>query len=396
MDFFQKCHQFIEAKKYMEIGLYPYFREISSAQDTEVFINGKKMIMLGSNSYLGLTTDPEVKEAAIKAVEKYGTGNAGSRFLNGTLDIHEELEQKLARFTGKQAALLYGTGYQTNVGVIGGLAGPRDVLFIDKMDHASIYDACRFSFAKKVVKYNHNDMEDLEKKLKQFGNDPDVGKLIISDGIFSMEGDIVNLPKMVELAEKYEARVMIDDAHSTGVLGPKGEGTAMHFNMTDKVDLIMMTFSKSFASLGGAVCADADVIHFLRHHSRALIFSASMPPATVAVVIKALEIMQREPQRIQRLWEITRKMQSEITRMGFQIGVSETPIIPLITGEMETTFKFWKMVTEEGLFVNPVVPPAVPDGSCLIRTSYMATHTDQQLDFALETFRKVGKILGII
>lgn len=395
MDFFEKCYGFQEAKKFMQMGLYPYFREISSAQDTEVLINGKKMIMLGSNSYLGLTTHPEVKEAAIQAVAKYGTGNAGSRFLNGTLDIHQELEEKLARFTGKQAALLYGTGYMTNVGVIGGLAGPRDILFIDKMDHASIYDACRFSFAKKVVKYNHNDMADLEKKLKQF-DDPEMGKLIVSDGIFSMEGDIAKVPEMVGLAKKYNARLMLDDAHSTGVLGPMGEGTAKHFNLTDAVDLIMMTFSKSFASLGGAVCGEADVIHFLRHHSRAVIFSASMPPSAVAAVSKSLEIMQREPQRIKRLWDITHKMQKELTGMGYEIGVSETPIIPLITKEMETSFKFWRMVTDEGLFVNPVVPPAVPDGSCLIRTSYMATHTDQQLDFALEVFKKTGKTLGII
>lgn len=395
MDFFQKCYDFQDAKKYMEMGLYPYFREIESAQDTEVYIKNKKMLMLGSNSYLGLTTNPEVKEAAIKAIEKYGTGNAGSRFLNGTLDIHEELEQKLAAFTGKEAALLYGTGYQTNVGVIGGLTGPRDIIFIDRMDHASIYDACRFSFAKKVVKYNHNDMKDLEKKLKKFEGD-EYGRIIVTDGIFSMEGDIAKLPEMSELAKKYKARLMVDDAHSTGVLGPHGEGTAKHYEMTDQVDLIMMTFSKSFASLGGAVCGEADIIHFLRHNSRALIFSASIPPAAAASAMKALEIMQREPQRVQRLWDITHKMQKEITGMGYEIGTSETPIIPIITKDAMTTFQFWKMVTEEGLFVNPVVPPAVPDGSCLIRTSYMATHTDEQLDFALDIFKRVGKKLNII
>ena len=395
MDFFAKCYNFQEAKKYMELGLYPYFREIASSQDTEVSINGKKMIMLGSNSYLGLTVHPEVKEAAVLAIQKYGTGNAGSRFLNGTLDIHQEPEEKLAKFTGKEAALLFGTGYMTNVGVIGGLSSPRDVLFIDKMDHASIFDACRFSFAKKVVKYNHNDMADLEKKLKMY-HDGDTGKLIISDGVFSMEGDIAKVPQMVELAKKYNARLMLDDAHATGVLGTKGEGTAHHFNLGSLVDLIMMTFSKSFASLGGAVCGDADVIHFLRHHSRALIFSASMPPAAVAAVSKSLEIMQREPERIKRLWDITHKMQKELTAMGYETGVSETPIIPLITKDMKKTFQFWKMVSEEGLFVNPVVPPAVPDGSCLIRTSYMATHTDQQLDFALEIFKKTGKSLGLI
>lgn len=395
MDFFDKCFNFTEAKKYMEMGLYPYFREISSAQDTEVFINGKKVVMLGSNSYLGLTSDPEVKEAAIKAIEKYGTGNAGSRFLNGTLDLHEELEQQLAQFAGKEAALLYGTGYQTNVGVIGGLAGPRDIIFIDKMNHASIYDACRFSFAKRVVKYNHCDMEDLEKKLARY-NDDDMGKLIVTDGVFSMEGDIAKLPEMARLAKKYNARLMSDDAHSTGVLGPLGEGTAAHHNVTNETDLIMMTFSKSFASLGGAVCGDKDVIHFLRHHSRALIFSASMPPSAVAAVMKSLEIMKREPQRLKRLWDITNKMQKELTEMGFDTGISETPIIPLITKDVNKTFEFWKMVTEAGLFVNPVVPPAVPDGSCLIRTSYMATHTDKQLDFALSIFKKVGKSLGII
>ena len=395
MDFFDKCHNYTTAKEYMKLGLYPYFREISSAQDTEVTIHDKKMIMLGSNSYLGLTIHPEVKEAAIKAIEKYGTGNAGSRFLNGTLDIHEELEQKLAKFAGKEGALLYGTGYQANVGVIGGLAGPRDVVFIDKMDHASIYDACRFSFAHKIVKFNHSDMDDLEKKLKRYAA-PDTGLLIATDGVFSMEGDIAKLPEITALAEKYKARVMVDDAHSTGVLGPLGEGTAKHFNLTDKVDIVGMTFSKSFASLGGAICANAEVIHFLRHHSRALIFSASMPPANVAAVLKALEIMQREPERIKRLWEITHKMMKEITGMGFEIGVAASPIIPIITGDMDTTFKFWKTVTEGGLFVNPVVPPAVPDGSCLIRTSYMATHTDAQLDFALDLFRKTGKALGII
>lgn len=395
MDFFEKCYQFTEAKKYMEMGLYPYFREISTAQDTEVYIDGKKYIMLGSNSYLGLTVNPEVKEAAIKAIEKYGTGNAGSRFLNGTLDIHRELEEKLAAFVGKQAAVLYSTGYQSNVGVIGGLASPRDIIFIDKMDHASIYDACRFSFAKKVVKYNHNDMADLEKKLKLFENE-DCGRLIATDGIFSMEGDIVKLPEMVALAEKYGARVLVDDAHSTGVLGPNGEGTARHFGLDNKVDIIMMTFSKSFASLGGAICAEEDVIHFLKHHSRSLMFSASMPPASVAAVLKSLEILKREPERIQRLWDITHKMQKEITGMGYEIGVSETPVIPILTKDVEVTFKFWRMCTDHGLFINPVVPPAVPNGSCLIRTSYMATHTDAQLDFALDVFKKTGKSLGII
>ncbi|OHD12543.1 MAG: 8-amino-7-oxononanoate synthase [Spirochaetes bacterium GWB1_36_13] len=401
MDFFQKCYNFTEAKKFMEMGLYPYFREIESAQDTEVFIHNKKMIMLGSNSYLGLTTHPEVKEAAIKAIEKYGTGNAGSRFLNGTLDLHEELEKKLAEFVGKEDSLLYSTGFQTNLGVLAGLtisrdlSISRDVIFIDKMAHASIYDATRLSFAKKVVKYEHNDMADLEKKLEKFANDGG-GKLIVTDGIFSMEGDILKLPELVKIAEKYKARVMVDDAHATGVLGPHGEGTAFHFDMTDKVDLIMMTFSKSFASLGGAICGEKDVIHYLRHHSRPLIFSASMPPSAVATVLKSLEIMKREPERVTRLWDITKKMLKELHAMGFETGVAETPIIPLITKDMELTFKFWKMVTDQGLFVNPVVPPAVPDGSCLIRTSYMATHTDAQLDFALEVFKKTGKILGIL
>ncbi len=394
MDFFEKCYNYTTAKDFMKMGLYPYFREISSSQDTEVTIKGSKMIMLGSNSYLGLTTHPEVKEASIKAIEKYGTGNAGSRFLNGSLDIHAQLEEKLANLLGKEAALLYGTGYQTNVGVIGGLAAPGDYIYIDKMDHASIIDACKFSYGK-VVKFNHQDMDDLEKKLK-LHEKKDVGKLIVVDGVYSMEGDISNIPAISKLAKKYNARFLVDDAHSTGVLGPNGEGTAAHFGMTDEVDLITTTFSKSFASLGGVVAGSEDVIHFLKHHSRALIFSASMPPSSAAAVLKSIEIMKREPERIKRLWEITRKMQKEIKAMGYDIGVSETPIIPIFIGTMEKTFKFWKGVTDQGLFVNPVVPPAVADGSCLIRTSYMATHTDEQLDFALEVFKKTGQALGII
>mgnify|MGYP000314279675 CR=1 FL=1 len=394
-DLFEKCFGYTEAKEVMAKGLYPYFREISSGQDTEVEINGKTMLMLGSNSYMGLTSHPEVKQAAIEAIQAYGTGNAGSRFLNGTLDIHCRLEEKLADFFGTEAALLYGTGYMTNVGVIGCLIGPRDYIITDKMDHASIIDAARFSYGK-TVKFKHNDMEDLERVLKICGDDPKRGKMIVVDGVFSMEGDIVKLPELVRLAEQYEARILVDDAHATGVLGRGGRGTPSHFGLEKDVDLLVTTFSKSFASLGGCVMASEPVIHYLKHHSRALIFSASMPPPAVATVSKALDIINREPERIEKLWHNTHKMYKGLKEMGYDTGVSETPIIPVLIGEMEDCFTFWRMLTDDGIFVNPVVPPAVPPGQCLIRTSYMATHTDKQLDKALDSFYRIGKKLKII
>lgn len=391
MDIFEKCYQYKDADEVRALGFYPYFRPISSGQDTEVYINGKKYLMLGSNSYLGLTNDPRVKEAAIKAIEKYGTGCAGSRFLNGTLEIHEELERELALFTHKESALLFSTGFMVNQGVIAYLAGKNDVIIIDSLDHASIIEGTRLTFAK-TFRFKHNDMEDLEIKLKNAG---DAGKLIVVDGIFSMEGDIAKLPEIVKLAKKYKARIMVDDAHSIGVLGKNGRGTANHFGLDDDVDLIMGTFSKSFASLGGFVAGPAKVIDYLRHNSRTLIFHASPTPASVAAAKKSLEIMLTEPERIEKLWKNTHKMLKGFKEIGYDTGIAETPIIPLIIGDDMLCFKLWKELSDAGIFVNPVVHPAVPKGRALIRTSYMATHTDEQLDFALDVFDKLGKKLGI-
>jgi 8-amino-7-oxononanoate synthase len=377
----------------MAAGFYPYFHVVESQQDPELIVEGKKMIMLGSNNYLGLTSHPEVKAAAIEAVKKYGSGCAGSRFLNGTLDIHVELEEKLAAFFRKDAALMFSTGYQTNLGIISALVGKDDVVVIDKLDHASIIDACRLSFGE-VKKFRHNDMGSLEFILKECGDRKN--KLVVVDGVYSMEGDIAPLPDIAPLCRKYGARLMVDDAHGVGVLGKTGRGTAEHFGMEKDVDIIMGTYSKSLASIGGFVVADEDVIHYMKHHSRPLIFSASPPPASVASVIAALEIIDREPDRRERLWHNTNKMMKAFKQMGFDAGVSETPIIPLVMGEMETAFMMWKTLKEEGVFVNPVVPPAVQQGRCLIRTSYMATHTDEMLDRALDIFERSGKKLGVI
>ena len=393
MDIFQKCFDYEDAKKVMEIGFYPYFRAIESAQETEVYIKGEKVLMLGSNSYLGLTNHPKIKEAAVKATEKYGTGCAGSRFLNGTLDIHETLEKRLAEFTKQEDALLYSTGYQTNLGVISALAGPKDIIITDALDHASILDGCRLSFGK-TWRFKHNNMEDLEEKLK---NIPEgASGLIAIDGIFSMEGDIAKLPEIVALGKKYGARVLVDDAHSIGVLGTNGRGTSNHFGLDKEIDLIVGTFSKSFASLGGFVAGPADVIHYLKHISRALIFSASPTPAATASALASLEIMEHEPERIQKLWDNTHKMLKGFKELGFDVGIAETPIIPVVIGDDMKCFQFWKRLTEEHIFVNPVVHPAVPHGRALIRTSYMATHTEKQLDRVLTAFEKIGKELSII
>jgi len=391
-DIFEKCRKFTAAKEVMAAGFYPYFHVVESQQDPEVTVEGKKMIMLGSNNYLGLTSHPEVKAAAIEAVRKYGSGCAGSRFLNGTLDIHVKLEEKLAAFFRKDAALMFSTGYQTNLGIISSLAGKDDVVVIDKLDHASIIDACKLSYAD-VKKFKHNDMNSLEFVLKECG---DRSKLVVVDGVYSMEGDIAPLPDIVPLCRKYGARLMVDDAHGVGVLGKTGRGTAEHFGMEKDVDIIMGTYSKSLASIGGFVVADEDVIHFMKHNSRPLIFSASPPPASVASVIAALDIIDREPERRERLWHNTTKMMKAFKKMGFDTGASETPIIPLVMGEMEQAFMMWKTLNEHGVFVNPVVPPAVPQGRCMIRTSYMATHTDAMLDRVLEIIEKAGKKLGII
>ena len=392
MDLFEKCEKYTAAKEVMAAGFYPYFRVVDSAQDPEVMVEGRKMIMLGSNNYLGLTNHPQVKDAAIQAVKKYGSGCAGSRFLNGTLDIHVQLEDKLAKFFRKQGALTFSTGYQTNLGIISAIAGKDDVLVIDKLDHASILDACRLSYAE-VKKFRHNDMGSLDFVLNECG---DRGKLVVVDGVYSMEGDIAPLPDILKVCRKYGARLMVDDAHGVGVLGKTGRGTAEHFGLEQEVDIIMGTYSKSLASIGGFVVADENVIHYIKHNSRPLIFSASPPPASVASVIAALDIIDREPDRRQQLWDNTNKMMQAFKGMGFDIGVTETPIVPLLMGEMELAFMMWKTLSVEGLFVNPVVPPAVPAGRSMIRTSYMATHTTEQLDRALGILEKAGKKLGVV
>ncbi len=392
MNLYDKCKNFTEAKRIQKLGFYPFFRIISSEQDTEVIVNGKKTLMLGSNSYLGLTNHPKVKEASIKAIKKYGTGCAGSRFLNGTLDIHIELEEKLAELVGKDSALAYSTGFQANLGALSTIVSRGEYLITDKLDHASIIDGCRLSYGK-MLRFNHNDMNDLERVLKNIKDTP---KLIVVDGIFSMEGDIANLPKICELAEKYNAQVMSDDAHALGVIGKNGSGTGDHFGLTDQVDIIMGTFSKSLASIGGFIAGNEVLMHYLKHFSRPLIFSASLPPASAASVIAAIEIMKSEPERIDKLWKNTYKMLKGFKEMGYDIGVSETPIIPLHVGDMMTAFKMWKMLADEGVFINPVIPPAVPPTDCLIRTSFMSTHTDKQLDIALDKFEKIGKKLEII
>ncbi|MBM3334648.1 aminotransferase class I/II-fold pyridoxal phosphate-dependent enzyme [Candidatus Sumerlaeota bacterium] len=377
----------------MSQGCYPYFRVIESAQDTEVIVGGRRMLMMGSNSYLGLTNHPKVKEAAIKAIERYGTGCAGSRFLNGTLDLHIELEQKLAAFGEKEAALAFSTGFQTNLGAISALVNRGDVVIIDNTDHASIVDGSRLSFGK-TVRFDHNNVTDLERVL---GNcPPKAGKMIVVDGIYSMEGDIALLPEIVALAKAHDAAVMVDDAHAIGVLGPRGNGTALHFGLNDDVDVLMGTFSKSLASVGGFVAASKEIIQYLKHHARSMIFSASMPPACAASVIAALDITINEPERRERLWSNTRRMLASLKQLGFDTGMSETPIIPIVVGDDMVACQMWKILQDEGLFVNPVVPPAVPPGRALIRIAVMATHTDDHLDFALEKLTKAGKMLHLI
>ena len=393
MDVFEKCVKVNEqVREVYDSGNYFFFRKLESAQDSEVMVNGRRVIMAGSNNYLGLTNHPRVKEAAIKAIEKFGSGCAGSRFLNGNLQIHEELEAKLARFFRKEAALVFATGYQTNLGAISALVGRSDVAMIDKYDHASIIDGCRLSFGK-VKKFRHNDMKDLERVLE---GTTDKGKLIIVDGVFSMEGDIANLPQIVKLAKTYGARVMVDDAHGVGVLGEGGRGTAEHFGLENEVDLIMGTYSKSLAAIGGFVAGSWEVINYIKHTGRSMIFSASLPPALVASVSTALDIIEEQPQLLMQLWKNTRKMLQGYKEMGFDTGMSETPIIPIVIGDTMKVFGMCKLLFENGIFVNPVASPAVPPGRELLRTSYMATHTEEQLDRVLETFKKVGKQMGLI
>jgi 8-amino-7-oxononanoate synthase len=380
-------------QKAMQAGIYPYFREIESDQDTVVLMDGKKVLMFGSNSYLGLTNHPKVKKAAKDAIDKYGTGCAGSRFLNGTLDIHIKLENKLAQLVNKDGALCYSTGFQVNLGVVSLLAGRHDYLILDELDHASIIEGSRLSFSK-VMKFAHNDMDSLEAKLKLC--DKDKLKLIVVDGIFSMEGDIIKLPEVVKLADRYNASIMVDDAHSIGVIGKNGSGTASHFGLTDKVDLIMGTFSKSFASLGGFIAADKEVINFIKHNSRTLIFSASMTPASTAAVLASIEIMESEPERIKHLWDMTHIALDGFKSAGFDTGKSETPIIPLFIRDDIKALKLTQVLLADGVFVNPVVSPAVPKEDCLIRYSLMATHTKEQVETSIEKITKAAKSLGIL
>lgn len=393
MDVFQKCFDFQDAETIRGLGLYPYFRIIASGQDPIVTMDGHQVIMLGSNNYLGLTNHPEVKEAAARALSIYGTGTAGSRFLNGTLDIHVELEDRLAEFMNREAALTFSTGFQVNLGAISSLIDRRDVVILDNLDHACILDGARLSFGR-VLKYKHNDMESLEERLRSV--EEEWGRMIVVDGVFSMEGDVANLPRIVELKKQYGARLMVDDAHGIGVMGENGRGTAEHFGVEADADLVMGTFSKSLAAVGGFIVGDRPVIDWVKHHARSLMFSASPPPASVATVIKAVEIIEREPERRQRLWEHTRYMKREFANLGFDTGDSASPVIPVVVGEDMTAFKMTIRLQQEGVFANPVITPAVPPNRAMIRTSYMATHTRDQLDQALEAFAKVGRELGVI
>jgi 8-amino-7-oxononanoate synthase len=388
----QKIELFKDADQIRAQGLYPYFRVIESGQETEVTLNGKRVLMFGSNSYLGLTNHPRIAEAASRAIEKYGSGCAGSRFLNGTLDLHVELESRLAAYTGKEDAILFSTGFQANLGVLSALADRADVLLLDEYDHASIIDGSRLSFSRSI-KYRHNNMQDLENKLKLLP--ANAFKLIVTDGVFSMEGDIANLPAITRLADEYGAAVMVDDAHALGVIGANGAGTASHFNLTSETDLIMGTFSKSLASLGGFVAGDKAVIDFLKHKARALIFSASMTPASTASVIAALDIIEEEPQRIKKLWDNTNHMLLMLQEQGFDTGDTQSPIIPVRIGDNYKTFLFTKALQDKGVFVNPVVSPAVPSESSLIRLSLMATHSFSQIEEAVEKMKETALMLGI-
>jgi len=374
-------------------GVYPYFRCIESEQNTEVVMSGRKVLMFGSNSYLGLTNHPKVIEAAVEATKKYGTGCAGSRFLNGTLDLHLELEKELAEFVGKEDAIIYSTGFQVNLGVVSCVTGREDYVICDELDHASIVEGRRLSFSQ-ALKFKHNDMASLEKELKKCN--PDKIKLIVVDGVFSMEGDVANLPEIVRLAKQYNANIMVDEAHGLGVMGDHGRGVCNHFGLTKDVDLIMGTFSKSLASIGGFIAGDSSIINYLRHNSRPYIFSASNTPAATAAARAALQIMKNEPERIAHLWDITNYSLGRFRELGFEIGHTSTPIIPLYVRDMEKTFMVTKMLFDEGVFVNPVIPPACSPEDTLIRFSLMATHSKEQIDIAVEKLVKCFKALDII
>jgi 8-amino-7-oxononanoate synthase len=394
VDIFEKCAN--SAKYYASVrdaGIYPYYRAISSGQDPVVTHMGEELVMLGSNNYLGLTNHPEVKESAAIALAMFGTGCAGSRLLNGTLDIHLELEKRLATFLGREAVLTFSTGFQANLGVLSCLLRRSDVALLDSLNHASIIDGCRLGFGKSH-KYRHNDMADLEKKLANISDDK--GKLIVIDGVFSMEGDVANLPEIVRLKDRYDARLMVDDAHGLGVFGENGRGVPEHFGLEKHVDLVMGTFSKSLATVGGFIAGSFEVVDYIRHEARAQIFSAAPPPPSVAAVIKALEIVEREPERRKNLWENARFMKREFETLGFDTGLSASPVIPLVVGEDLDAFAMTKKLQERGVFANPVISPAVPKGRAMMRTSYMATHTAEHLERALEAFAAVGREMGVI
>lgn len=392
MDILEKCFEFNGVEERKARGAYFFFRELDSPQGPEVTLNGRRMIMIGSNNYLGLTTHPRIKEAAVNAIEKYGSGCAGSRFLNGNLVIHEELEEKLAAFVRKEAAVVFATGYQANLGGISSLVGRHDLVILDQFDHASIIDGCRLSFGR-MVKFRHNDMNDLERILQ---SEPGPAKLIIVDGVFSMEGDIVNLPEVVQLARQYGARIFLDDAHAIGVLGKEGRGTEEHFGMDDGADLVMGTFSKSLAAVGGFVAGPKKVVSWIKHFGRSQIFSASLPPVLVAVVSECLDVIRDEPQLRQKLWDNTRKMREGFGELGLDTGESETPVIPVLVKSPEGVYGMCQALSDRGVFVNPVISPAVPPGRELLRTSYMATHTEEQLDSVLEAFGEAARGMGLI
>ena len=392
MDIFEKCYGYTEAKEAIANGSYPYFIPMSESEGTEAVFQGHRLIMCGSNNYLGLTTDPRVHQAAIEAVERFGTSCTGSRFLNGTLELHEKLEHELADWVGKEAALVFSTGMQTNLGTISALVMRGDVIVLDKDDHASLVDGAHLSFGE-TRRFKHNDMGDLERVLSSISADK--GKLVVVDGLYSMGGDLAPLAEIATLCKKHGARLMVDDAHGLGVMGG-GRGTAAHLGVTQDVDLIMSTFSKSFASLGGFIAGDEQIVHYIKHHARSLIFSASIPAANAAAALAALQIMREEPGRVQRLTEIGERMRRELRAMGFNIGNTVSPIIPIIIGDRPRTLMAWRLLFDAGVFVNPILSPAVPEGTDLLRTSYMASHTDAQLTHVLDVYCDVGKTLGLI
>lgn len=391
--FFEKCYRYPDASRVRQAGLYSFFRVIESAQDPEVVLDGRRMVMLGSNNYLGLTNDPRVKEAAIDAIRKYGSGCAGSRFLNGTLDLHVRLEERLAEFMRRDAAITFATGFQVNLGAISCLVGKGDVVYLDKQDHACIIDGARLSFGE-VRKFKHNDPEDLSRQMRTDAGAR--GRFIVVDGVFSMEGDIAPLPDLVAAARRYDAGLMVDDAHAIGVLGPTGRGTAEHFGLEDEIDLVMGTFSKSMASVGGFIAGDETVIDYIKHRARTMIFSAAPPPASVAAALATVEIMEREPERRARLWENARFFSEGLRSLGLDTAGSQTPVVPIVVGEDHVALAMVQRLHDEGVFVNCVLSPATPPGRALIRTSLMATHTREQLTRALEAIEKVGRELSVI